>query len=112
MCDFLGIKNRAWFNNNQQFLDYTKQELESFKEDIFDKATYSSTVPLRYRHFPETLRQDCFNALKTGYNSVFLFYNNFERDIFPIEAPEKVVAPSKMTLTPGEFKAMIKSVVE
>jgi hypothetical protein len=112
MCDFTRMRDKDSFESYQKFLDYTRLELESFKEDIFDKSTYSSTVPLRYRHFPKTLRKDCFNALRTGYNSIFLFYNKFERDIFPVEAPEKVVAPSKMTLTPCEFKAMIQSVIE
>jgi len=64
MCDFLGVRYRDSFDSYKQFLDYTQQELESFKEDLFDKVTSSSTVPLTYRHFPEKLRADCFNALK------------------------------------------------
>jgi hypothetical protein len=71
----------------------------------------SLTVQLPYRHFPDSLRNMCFNALRTGYYSAMRFLHNKKTDLFvPVFPDFEYVSPKSVNMKTTEFRENLREI--
>jgi hypothetical protein len=107
ITDLSTITPPEHFKTKEEFDSFAQKEFEAYRQDFFDKATYSPTVKFRYRHFPRQLRQDCLDAFSTGYSVVLTFmkyaYKKIKID-YPIKPVERVVGLDDYLISTEEFR--------
>lgn len=106
ICDLARLKHCNQFASQNEFLFFAEQELEELRRDLRGN-TCSLPSDLPYIHFPEELRENCFNAIKTGY--CVLSYENARQNGFAYKPPmpEKIVMPDQVMMTEREFRQKI-----
>lgn len=110
LCDLSRLKQIHRFNSKREFLDFTEQELESLREDLRGN-TCSLPSDLPYRHFPEDLRENCFQAIKTGYGVYMTSEARHSKSVYKPPKPDKIVVPSRLMLTEADFRQAIDYVM-
>jgi hypothetical protein len=86
------------------YYKHLQEELESLAKDFYSRTTFSTATPLRHRYFPQELKEECINAMKTGYAMMLLYTRYEHQDIRPIPKPEKILVPANFMMTVEEFK--------
>jgi len=94
------------FPNVKEFLEFANQEIDDFQYE-FEK-TAGLTVQTRYRHFPEELKRDCLDSLKTGYGVVLLNESKANRDLLTSYTPQRIIVPKSAAIPIDEFKDFLK----
>jgi hypothetical protein len=102
IADLSGLNPDCNFKEGK-FYDYTKKELNSFKED-FDDSVAGMTARVKFKYFPRSVKEKCFNALKTGYYSALLYERNKSGIIFPVEKPSNLIVPSNVYMPENQFR--------
>lgn len=102
LVDISDIQRLPRLNGNYQ--RHLQEELDSLAQDFHAKGTYSLASQQRYRHFPEELRRQCEDAMRTGYGTMLMYTRMDCNDIRPIDTPENILVPSHFMITMEEFK--------
>jgi len=102
LVDISDIQKVWHFNGNHH--KHLQDELASLAQDFHAKGTYSLASQQRYRHFPEELRRQCEDAMRTGYGTMLMYTRMDCNDIRPIDTPERILVPKQFMITTEEFK--------
>jgi len=71
------------------FYEHTNLETAETRDDFFEKYTFSTPVPLKYRYFNEELRESCWKSFETGYKIML----TMSKSSFPSSQPPYVALP-------------------
>ncbi|MEK6933273.1 MAG: hypothetical protein AABW75_00165 [Nanoarchaeota archaeon] len=104
ICDVSGIKPREDFESRAAFIDYIEKEISSFRDDFYDNTACCFPVYLPYRHFSQRLRDECFNALNTGYLAVLYDQRKSLKLIYPLRGHKKLICLNDFYISEDEFK--------
>jgi hypothetical protein len=102
IVDISDIQRGSSFKEN--YHKHLQEELESLAKDFNSRTTFSTATPLRHRYFPQELKEECINAMKTGYAMMLLYTRYEHKDIRPISKPEKIFVPTNFMISIEEFK--------
>lgn len=101
----------------KQFAESAHAEMMLYKDDFFHHCTYSTPVALTYQYFPDSVRQDCFNAFRWGYENRIadllskgydkdkLLFNMFQSDNNRNKTHKPKISP-EMDLTTEAFMGL------
>lgn len=104
VADISAMTRPSEFNSTTEYCNHLEREVESLARDFYSRTTFSTPTPLRHRYYPMELREECANALRTGYAMMLHFIRHDEKDIRPIPKPEKLFVPINFMMSVEEFK--------
>ncbi|MFH0831269.1 MAG: hypothetical protein V1886_00145 [archaeon] len=103
ITDLNGMKVSHTFDSRADFIKHTEKELACFKDNLFEETACSFPTYLRYKHFSGRLRQECFDAMRTGYLT-FLGWHTLETKlIFPSRKHKNLLFPEKFYIPENQF---------
>lgn len=111
LCDLDAITDNLDFDENHKFWDHIQKDVENYREDF--QADYTTSLPtsLRFKFFPNYLREQCFDCFRTGY--AIIFANAYKRDkrIVPqIITPSRILVPDRVFLTEKELRDTLAAI--
>lgn len=110
LCDLDSLSQITEFSSSREFWDHNDKDIELFRNDFFTEYTTSHPTSLKYKHFPEELRESSFQAFKTGY--ALILANAYSRAMNPSRIrPKKVIVPTKPVIFSQDFRDKVAYVL-
>jgi hypothetical protein len=110
LADLGAVQSKTEFGDKEEFWNHVYQDIELFRDDFFADYTTSHPTSLKFKYFPEELRESAFQAFKTGYSTIAKYVS--EQEITPMGIGlERIVVPDKTIMTTQEARESIKRIM-
>jgi hypothetical protein len=109
LADLGAILPKTSFGN-EEFWDHAQKDVELFRNDFFADYTTSHPTSLKFKYFPDELRESAFQAFKTGYSTVAKHVSGHEITPMSVDV-EKIIVPDRTVITTQEARDTIKRIM-